>query len=162
VPPREAEAGAQLEMSAIESRKAHRFGCLLSCGHASTTRLSATFHDVLLGIVSARPERRRPKRIDMLVMSVVLVRWCVLMAMEPRGGELPCDRSGASGESRANTVGTAKRRTRWRTTNEHDAAAVVRTLPAPPRGGHGGCNTPCFCSVVICANDPLDISSSYP
>jgi hypothetical protein len=24
-----------------------------------------------------------------------------------------------------------------------------------------GCNTPCFCSVVICANDPLNISSNY-
>jgi hypothetical protein len=32
-------------------------------------------------------------------------------------------------------------------------------------GGHVSqhmCNTPCFCSVVICANDPLNISSNYP
>jgi hypothetical protein len=36
-----------------------------------------------------------------------------------------------------------------------------------PLGSRAGsptatCNTPCFCSVVICANDPLNTSSNYP
>jgi hypothetical protein len=34
-----------------------------------------------------------------------------------------------------------------------------------PTGTHvsqAPCNTPCFCSVVICANDTIDYSSNYP